>query len=681
MSDATGSPPPQSAGPARLTHRGQTVRSRRVSCGLSFSWVAGLSRLFLYAVLLLIVGSGHVVAQSAANEEWSYFGGNRTFQRYSSLDQINRTNVDGLRIVWRRPAIDPAFTAAFPERTVSGNLRSTPILIGGVLFAPNALGLVEAFDPGTGETIWRQKPFSSSENEADGRSSRGVDHWRDGDQGRLLAVRGAYLYALDPATGRTFDDFGEDGRVNLVPSGGRSFSWSSGPIVVGDVIVVGGVVDGAGDSGMRWRGSAPENVRGYDVRTGLLLWAFHVVPEEGELGTDTWGNDSWRDSGDLGSWCCLSADEDLGLVYVPFTAPTAAYYGGHRPGANLFSNSLVAINAATGERVWHFQMVHHDLWEYDTVGPPTLGDITVDGKLIHAVMQPSKTGFLYVFDRETGEPVWPIEERPVPQSTVPGEETSPTQPFPTKPAPFARQGVSLDDLIDFTPELRRRALAIADSFLLGPIFTPPSIAGVGGGGTLMLPGSWGAGNWNTGAFDPETGVYYAFAHEIPRVYRLEEATDPSSEMEYWSPNRNAPYLDGLPITKPPWGRITAIDLNTGEHIWSAANGRGPKDHPMLADPGVPDLGIASRPAALVTRTLLFMGDGGDVFGGVQRNMWGAAFRAYDKATGEVIWQTELPTGVTGAPMTYAHQGRQHIIVPIGGRDAPPEWVALALGRY
>jgi len=455
------------------------------------------------------------------------------------------------------------------------------------------------------------------------------------------------------------------------------------PIVVGDVVVIGGVVDGAGDSGMQWRGSAPENVRGYDVRSGRLLWAFHVVPEEGEVGVDTWENDSWKYSGDLGSWCCLSADEDLGLVYVPFTAPTAAYYGGHRPGSNLFSNSLVAIDAATGERVWHFQMVHHDLWEYDTVGPATLGEITVDGRTIRAVIQPSKTGFLYVFDRETGEPVWPIEERPVPQSDVPGEYTSPTQPFPTKPAPFGQIGITEDDLIDFTPELRRRALEVANTFVFGEIFTPPSVVSTAEGGkdgTLMLPGSWGAGNWNTGAFDPETGFYYAFDHAIPRVYRLEEATDSSSEMTYWSPNREAPYIDGIPLTKPPWGRITAIDLNSGEHVWAAANGDGLRDHPLLEDLDLPPLGFANRPAPLVTKALLFIGDGSDVFGGTQPNMWGPGFRAYDKATGQVLWQTELATGVTGAPMTYMFEGTQYIVVPIGSRDDPPEWVALGLGN-
>ncbi len=637
--------------------------------------------LLTLAASLFVVAPAPASAQRPSSSDWSYFGGDRSFTRYAALDQIDRANVARLAVLWRRSAVDPAFTSAFPERTVSGNLRSTPVLTDGVLYAPNTHGLVEAFDPGTGETIWRQRPFDGAPEEAEGRSSRGIDHWTDGADRRILSVRGPYLYALDAGTGGALPEFGDGGRVNLVPTGRRSFSWSSGPIVVGDVVVVGGVVDGAGDSGMRWRGSAPENIRGYDVRSGKQLWVFSVVPGEGEPGVETWGDGSWKHSGDLGSWCCLSADEELGIVYAPLTAPTAAYYGGHRPGDNLYSNSLVALDAATGQLVWHFQMVHHDLWEYDTVGPPTLGELLVDGRRIRAVMQPSKTGFLYVFDRATGEPVWPIEERPVPQSDVSGERTSPTQPFPTKPAPFARHGIEVDDLIDFTPELRARARALADSFAVGGIFTPPSVVSNAPGGkrgTLMLPGSWGAGNWNTGAFDPETGTYFAFAHEIPRVYRLERATDPASEMTYWSPNRDAPYLDGIPITKPPWGRLTAIDMSTGEHVWSVANGDVLRDHPLLRGLDLPRLGIASRPAALVTRSLLFLADGGDVFGGVQPNMWGRTFHAYDKATGEVVWETELPAGATGAPMTYLHQGRQFIVVPIGGRDDPPEWLALGV---
>lgn len=617
-------------------------------------------------------------------QEWRYYGGDRAFTRYSRLAGIHRENVSDLRIAWRRPGVDPSLVSAFPDVPLRGNLRATPIVVDGVLYAPNGWGLVEAFDPATGETLWVQRPASAQRSDVDGGSTRGLDYWAEADDGgerRLLAVVGAYLYALDPDTGAPVRSFGENGRVSLVPAGGTTYSWSSGPIVVGDVVVVGGTVDGAGDSGYRWRGTPSEDIRGYDVRTGRLAWTFHAVPREDGLGVETWGDDSWMYSGDLGSWCCLSADEELGLVYVPLTAPTAAYYGGHRPGDNLFSNSLVALNAQTGAYVWHFQMVHHDLWEYDTLGPPTLGEITVDGRRIRAVMQPSKTGFLYVFDRETGEPVWPIVERPVPPSTVPGEVASPTQPFPTKPAPFTPQGIGPDDLLDLTPELAARARAVADSFVIGPIFTPPSVVSQEPGGkkgTLMVPGSWGSANWNSGAFDPETGYYYAFSHAVPRVYRLERATRPDAEMAYWSPGREAPYIDGLPIVKPPWGHITAIDMNIGEHVWQAANGDAHRDHPALAGLDLPPTGIASRPVALVTATLLFIGDGAEVFGGTHPSMWGRNFRAYDKATGDVLWETELPAGTTSGPMTYEHQGRQYIVVAVGGRDHPGEWVALAL---
>ncbi len=527
-----------------------------------------------------------------------------------------------------------------------------------------------------------QQPLTPTLEGVAGRAAHGVAYWADGADRRILSLRNTHLYALDADSGRPVPGFGNGGRVDLTAEGARRANGGSSPIVVGDVVVVAGTVDGAGDSGVRWKGSTAENVRGYDVRTGHLRWTFHVVPQPGEFGADTWGAGSLSESGDLGAWCCLSADPELGYVYVPLTAPTAAYYGGHRPGDNLFSNSLVVLNAETGERVWHFQMVHHDLWEYDTIGPPTLGEITVDGRTIRAVMQPSKTGFLYVFDRVTGEPVWPIEERAVPPSTVPGERASATQPFPTKPPPFAHHGVAEDDIIDFTPELAARAREIVNTFVIGPIFTPPTIVSdLPGGtqGTLALPGSWGSGNWNTGAFDPETGLYYAFSHVVPRVYRLADASgQPRTEMDYYSPNRDSPYPDGIPLIKPPWGRITAIDLTCGKHAWQVANGGGIRDHEALRGLDLPPLGIASRPVALVTATLLFIGEGGNVFGGIQPNMWGSAFRAYDKATGSVVWETELPAGTTGGPMSYMHEGRQYIVVPIGGEEYPAEWVSLGL---
>jgi glucose dehydrogenase len=636
-------------------------------------------------VILLIsipvaIGMLAVAQDETKNGEWRSSGGDSSYMRYSPLAQINKDNVKSLKIVWRRPALDPKLKEQFPKLRTNNYLRATPTMIGGVLYAPDAVGLLEAFDAATGQTIWRQQPAPEMETEGGASSTRGVDFWKGGSDHRLFNVRGGFLYAID-LRGRALSAFGDNGRVRLVPDGARSFGWSSGPIVVGDVVVIAGNLDGAGDGGTQWKNSAPEDVRGFDARTGKLLWTFHVVPRPGEFGADTWGNDSGKFSGDLGSWCCISADESLGHVYIPLTAPTAAYYGGHRPGDNLFSNALVALDAKTGKRVWHFQTVHHDLWEYDLVGPPTLGDIRVDGRRIKAVMQPSKTGFLYVFDRATGKPVWPIDERPVPQSTVPGEKTSPTQPFPTKPPPFARSGLTDDDFIDFTPELKEKARELAKQFVIGPIYTPPSLVSDAPGGTqgtLMVPGSWGSGNWNTGAFDPETGYYYAFSHEIPRVYRIAKATEGGAEMEYWSPNRDAPYIDGLPLIKPPYGRVVAYDMNRGEQAWTAVNGDGPRNHPLLKDLKLPPLGTASRPTALVTKTLLLIGDGSNLFGGIHPSMWGRTFRAYDKATGKVIWETELPSGTTSGPMTYLARGKQYIVVPIGGRDEPAEWIALAL---
>ncbi len=635
------------------------------------------------AGLLLALVLGHLsdVEAQSDNVEWRYFGGDAAFKRYVPFDQIDRRNVTDLEVVWRRPGADPSYVASFPDLDPGSYLRATPIFVDGVLYSTNAVGLVEAFDPGTGRTLWVQEPFAPTLEEVRGRSNRGVQMWGEGSERRIIMAREPYLYALDPATGRLEESFGEGGRVVLSPGGGERFRWSFGPLVVGDVVVVAGIIGSAGDSG-EVKEATPEDVRGFDARTGQLLWTFHVVPREGELGNDTWGNRSWEWSGDMGSWCCMSADEETGIVYIPLSAPTAAYYGGHRPGWNLFSNSLVALDANTGARVWHFQMVHHDLWEYDTVGPPVLGDIVVDGRPIRAVMQPSKTGFLYVFDRVTGEPVWPIEERPVPQSTVPGEQSSPTQPFPTKPAPFGAQGATVDDLIDFTPELRARALELVEPFQLGPIFTPPSMPTEGPNakdGTLARPGIWGSGNWHTGAFDPETNYYYAVSHQMPDVYAITAATGSNATMDYAGRSdleSAVPTLDGLPIFKPPYGRITAIDMNRGEHVWMAPNGDGPRDHPLLAGLDVGPLGVSNRAAPLLTKTLLFIGEGSDAVIGTTNS--GRHFRAYDKATGEVLWSIELEAGTTGAPMSYMHDGRQYIVVAIGGDGREAEWIALAV---
>ncbi len=644
-------------------------------------------------VSLVLAGSVVAGAQDAgpaASGEWHYYGGDKGFTRYSPLDQINLDNVGDLEILWRRPKVDPQLRQAFPDLAINDNLRSTPIMVGGVLYAPNGVGLVEAFDAGTGKTVWEQEPFDSTPEGMSGSSSRGLDYWESGTDRRVFVARRRYLYALNARTGAYYPDFGENGRVDLhrdLPW--AEYSWSiAAPVVVGDVVVVAGNGGGGGDFGNK-KEAAPEDVRGYDVRTGELVWTFHVRPRPGEFGDDTWG-DSWWYGGAMGAWGGLSADEELGYVYVPLTAPSNSLYGGHRPGDNLYADSLVAIDAKTGKRVWHFQMVHHDLWDYDNIGAPVLGNITVDGKQIKAVMQPNKTGFVYVFDRETGEPVWPIEERPVPQSTVPGEQTSPTQPFPTKPPPFDRQGLTEDDLIDFTPELRAEALRIMNQYVTGPIFTPPSLADEAANGTIVVPGTWGAANWHTPAFDPETGVFYAASHTLPYINDMVAATgDATMDYVIKSPPPGAgrgwrqshqelatPF--GLPLTKPPYGRLTAIDMNQGEHVWQVAVGDGPRDHPLLRDLDLPPLGIANRAAPLVTKTMLFIGEGSDAMPGVARGAWGTMFRALNKATGETIWEMQLPAGATSAPMTYLDDGKQYVVVAVGGRDYPAEWVALGL---
>ena len=654
---------------------------------------------------LVVFAAGlSLAAQSAPAPEWRYWGGDRAFTRYLPLDQITAQNVAQLKVAWRQPGVDPALKEAYPDLRVSGNFRSTPLMIHGVLYAPNGVGLIRALDPATGATRWEQKPFGTTIEEISRPSPRGAEYWANGAEERLFLVRGEYLYSLNVKTGEYDAAFGDRGRITLHWDHELAalFSWTAGPIVVNDVIVVAGATAGAGDGGVK-KEATPENIRGFDVRTGKILWTFHVVPRPGEVGVETWGEESHAYSGDLASWCCLSADEELDLVYVPLSAPTGIVYGGHRPGDNLFSDSLVAIQAKTGKRAWHFQMVHHDLWDYDTVGPATLGEITVDGRRIKAVMQPSKTAFLYVFDRATGKPVWPIEERAVPQSMVPREATSKTQPFPTRPPAFDRQGFSEDDLIDFTPELRARAKEKVKDFVLGPLFTPPLVPSADSGGkrgALIMPGGWGAGNWHTGAFDPETGVYYAVSHTLPGISRAVKTEDPEATMAFATQPRGTPpnqgqgqgqgrqqppwpgpdlSIDGFPIFKPPYGRITAIDMNKGEQLWMVANGDGPRHHPLVKDLNLPPLGVPGRPAPLLTRTLLFIGEGSDSLPGTNRaGMWGTKFRAYDKTTGRVLWETDLPAGTTGAPMTYMHAGKQYVLVAVGGSNHGPEWVAFSL---
>jgi glucose dehydrogenase len=497
----------------------------------------------LYATLLSVPTLLGQTQEKLTKAEWRYYGGDQAFTRYSPLDQITRDNVGQLQILWRHAALDPQLKEAFPDLNPSSNLRGTPVMIDGVLYGSDSVGLVHAFDAGTGKTLWVQESFDRGMSGMAGQSTRGIHYWRSGADERLVFTRGEFLYVLNAKTGKYHRDFGNEGRVNLHLDSqyANNYRWTGGPTMVGDVIVIAGNGGGTGDLGIVKEG-APENIRGFDIRTGKLLGTFHVVPQTGEFGSDTWGTDALKSSGSIGAYGAVTVDETLEYIYVPLTAPSTLY-GGHRPGQNLFGSSLVCLDGKTGRRVWHFQMVHHDIWDYDNESAPVLGDITVNGRRIKAVMQPNKNGFLYVFDRVTGEPVWPIEERPVPQSTVPGEQTWPTQPFPTKPPAFDLQGLSVNELIDFTPELRAEAVAYLKNYVIGPMYTPPSVASDEPGGTkgtYVTPGTWGASNWHSGAFAPETAVFYVVSHTLPYLNDLVIASDPKATLRYHLQPRHRP---------------------------------------------------------------------------------------------------------------------------------------------
>ncbi|HEY3160806.1 MAG TPA: PQQ-binding-like beta-propeller repeat protein [Vicinamibacterales bacterium] len=651
----------------------------------------GVRRLAAVGVGIWICTAVLAAQHGTKGGQWRSYNGDAGSTKYAPLDQINKDNVTRLRIVWRRPAVDPALKAKDPSLKVAPNFRATPLMVNGVLYAPNGVGLVDAFDPSTGKTRWVQEPFAS--NEVAGDSTRGVAYWTDGRDERILAQRGEYLYALNAKTGKGYPGFGEGGRVNLTNGLGplmTKFYWTGAPLVIRDVVIIGASMTDSPPSKDQPRG----DVRAFDVRTGALRWQFHTIPQAGEFGVETWENDSWKYSGQAPVWALFSADEDLGYLYMPVTSPTSDMYGGLRLGDNLFGQSLVCVKADTGERVWHFQLTHHDLWDFDPPAAPILVNITVDGRPIRAVVQVTKQGFAYVFDRVTGKPVWPIEERPVPQSTTPGERTSRTQPFPTKPPAFERQGSTADNLIDFTPELRQEALTIVKQYVTGPLFTPPSIRGKGPNdtrGTIQLPGSVGGADWQGAAFDPESGLLYVPSIATPFVADLLPGDPAKTNLTYTRGTREwigGP--QGLPLFKPPYGRITAIDLNRGEHRWMVANGDGPRNHPAIKHLNLPPLGNPGRAAPLVTKTLLFIGEGSTAMANngarlpagmpqeISPGWGGSGFKALDKSTGATLWRTELPAGTTGAPITYVHQGKQYIVVAVGDQAHEPEWIALGL---
>ncbi len=657
---------------------------------------AGLGLAALAAAAALAIGCTQMVAardgatphhaaadpQARKPGEWITWGADLGNTRYSALDQINAQNVNQLEIAWRWRASD---VAGRPDP----NWKATPLVVDGVMYVPHGGTRVSAIDPSTGATLWTYEPdpYRKPSTRAFSGSSRAVSWWTDGKARRILhnTIDGRLL-SIDAVTGQPDPNFGVNGQVDLMkdllpPDDDRPLQDmnSTAPgIVVGDVIVIQMI----GDDTIQRKGGTPGYVRGFDVRTGKQLWRFHTIPRPGEFGNETWENGSWKDFGAASVWSMMSADPELGLVYLPVESSTNNFWGGDKPGDGLYGESIVALDAKTGVRKWHFQILHHGVWDYDLPAAPILHDIRKDGKTIKAISVLTKQGMNFVFNRETGEPVWPIEERPVPtEMAVPGEKLSPTQPFPTRPAPYSRLGFHEEDVIDFTPEIKAAAMKELSFYTKGPMYTPPTLVTSTNKGTIVYPNYGGGANWNGGAVDLETNTLFVPTRNTFMGLGLRKSDKSKTEWDYSAVSGGVLRLpNGLPLNKPPWALVTATDMNTGEHIWSRSIGGAPdsirnlpeiKDLPLDWD----NMGqISVRPSPLVTKTLMFLAESGNIGG----DPGGPMFRAYDKATGAIVHEFKLPGLTSGAPMTYEHRGRQYIAVALSAQNQPAELVVLSL---
>jgi quinoprotein glucose dehydrogenase len=626
--------------------------------------------------------------QGAKGGEWRMYGGDEGSTRYSPLDQINRDNIKNMRVawVWKSDSLMP---------NPQNGSETTPIMVNGVLyFTMDQRRYVVAADAGTGETLWLYRPSEGERFvQAPRKIHRGVSYWTDGkgDERIVFVTPGFNLIALNAKTGDPVSNFGNGGIVDLFKELDLDYKGdptgrigNSSPVVIAhDTIVVGPALEPGSRSN---KANVKGDVMAFDVRTGKKKWIFHTIPRRGEQGYETWLNGSAEYTGNAGVWGPFSVDPELGYVYLNVESATNDPYGGSRPGNNLFSGSLVCLDIRTGKRIWYYQLVHHDIWDFDMPPHPILVDINVDGKPVKAVVQLSKQSFAYVFDRVTGRPVWPIEERPVPQTDAKGEWTSPTQPFPSKPPAFDHQGVTPDNIIDFTPALKQTALQILEGYKIGPLFTPPPASTSGSKGLIQVPGYGGGANWQSGAADPETGFVYVGSATNPRIVLLNPNPNPTPtpgvngaccNSDYLMGGDNPQLPNGLRLMKPPYGRITAYDMNRGAIAWQIPNGDTPPNiQKSLTAAGltnIPPTGSPSQAGLLVTKNFLFAGEGS---GGQ------AIFHAYDKKTGESLWQSKLPAGPqTALPMTYMHQGNQYIVLatagPQGGGAQLVAWTVAA----
>ncbi len=591
----------------------------------------------------------------AAAQEWRHYGGDPGEQHYSPLQQITRANVRGLKVAWEwKTGETPK-----PEfQTTPGAFEVTPLMIGGVLYLSTPYNRVVALDAATGHERWSYDPKAYEDGQVPngtGFVHRGVAAWRDSRTGKLrILMNSRYrLISLDAETGKPVDGFGDNGVVNLVAglrweTDPKNYTNTSPAVVYKDLIILG---NGVADR-LVYKKDPPGDVRAFDARTGKLAWTFYTVPRPGEFGADTWEKGSAAYTGHTNVWPPMTLDETRGLLYLPVGTPSNDFYGGNRLGAGFFGESLVCLDANTGKRQWFFQIAHHGLWDYDPPGPPVLATIHPGGRAVDVVVQLTKQGWAFVFDRVTGKPIWPIEERRVPHSDAPGERSSATQPFPTKPPAFTEQGVTLDDAFDLTPELKAEAQAAMKKFRLGPIYTPPSLEG-----SWMRPGVIGGANWGGGALDPETGILYVKSSNTPAIARLKTA-----EAGYVGEQLSTTFHDGIPMLKPPYGHLTAIDLNKGEIVWRVPFGDDARlrAHPALKGVKLPDkLGAAGAMGAIVTKSGVIFCGGGD-----------ASFHAIDTRDGAELWSYALGRRTTSTPMTYVAGGKQYVVIASGaGRDA------------
>lgn len=639
-------------------------------------------------------------AAGGKSTDWTTYGGDLANTRYSPLDQINAGNFNDLEVAWRFK------TTPFGPRP-EFNLQVTPLVANGVMYTTaGARRAVVALDATNGEVLWsfRLDEGQRALNAPRRQSGRGLSYWTDGTQERILYVTIGYqLVCLDAKTGLRDPNFGENGVVDLKKNFDQDIDLENAdvglhatPCVAKDVVIV-GAAHTAGNEPKTYK-NVKGYVRGFDVRTGKRLWIFHTIPLKGEFGYDSWV-DGTEEVGNAGVWAQISVDEELNLAYLPVELPTGDATGQHRRGDALFGESIVAVDLNTGVRKWHYQTVHHGLWDYDLPCAPILCDIPHNGKIVKAIAQPTKQCFLYVLDRVTGKPIWPIPERKVPKGSVPGEWYSPTQPIPSKPAPYDIQGFREDILIDYTPELRAEAVRMMKNYKIGPMYTPPSVYERDGTwGTLTTPNLTGGTNWPGGSYDPETSILYVYSKSEADVMMSVHNTDMEKSDFEWVNMRQEPprkpgeepivrdghkpgllRIQGLPMVKPPYGRITAIDLKSGDFAWQVPHGETPdavRNHPMLKGIKIPRTGQAGKVATLTTKTLVICGE--PIVTTTVTGARGAMLRAYDKATGEEKGEVYMPAPQIGSPMTYMLNGTQYLVLAIGGGSYEAELIAFKL---